>query len=491
MADPSPLSPASFPTRTVAIIKPHALSHRLDIERRITESGFEIAKERQMMFRENDRDVEDLFGVNNAISLAEGPCWVYVLERRRAVEVLKTLMGDEDPDTARRSNANSLRALYGTSIHDNALIGSPDNTTAEHQISILFASSPPFRATDLPYSPSLVGNTGSLRSITSSILSALNRENGDEGFVASTSHSPISGKATSTTGRSSRDRSSSSFRARPVPATNGAPSIKPRLSRAAELRAGLVQPIVSIWHEGPREAISKEEHERTFANVPGHKRTESIAVASTAPPAVAPRMTRAASLRQGIKDASPIKPRVRNVEAEKKTFEGVPGHRRRETLQVASVQPPTVAPRINRTAALRAEKDKPPPSSYMFRAPSAPKAPSVTSSNTDSTTSRRLSLSRSSSSSLIAPSSTSRRPSTAHGPGTRPASATLSRAPSAVPPPTSPPKRSMSAVPADPPASVRKPTIEPRQNRSALLRAKKLESTRDGSGKINGRPVFV
>jgi hypothetical protein len=48
-----------------------ALPNRLDIERRITESGFEIAKERQMMFRENDRDVEELFGVNNAISLAE------------------------------------------------------------------------------------------------------------------------------------------------------------------------------------------------------------------------------------------------------------------------------------------------------------------------------------------------------------------------------------------------------------------------------------
>lgn len=291
---------------------------------------------------------------------------MYVLERRRAVEVLKTLMGDENPDAARQLNANSLRALYGTSMHDNALIGSPDNTTAEHQISILFASSPPFRATELPDSPSLVGNTGSLRSITSSLLSALNRENSNGGFVKSTSHSPVSGKGTSTTGRSSKDRSAgSSFRARSVPATNAAPSIKPRLSHAAALRAGIVQPAVSIWHEGPREAISKERHERTFANVPGHKRTESIAVASTAPPAVAPRMTKAASLRQGIKDVSPTKPRVRNLDAEKQTFEGVPGHRRRETLQVASTQAPVVAPRINRTAALRAERDKPPPSSYM------------------------------------------------------------------------------------------------------------------------------
>ena len=290
--------------------------------------------------------------------------WVYVLERRRAVEVLKTLMGNEDPELARQSNANSLRALYGTSENDNAIIGSPDTATAEDQISVLFASSPPFRATDLPDSPSFAAQTGSLRSITSSILSALNRDNGDEGHEASSSQSPISGKGWSTAGGSSRDRSrSSGFRARPVPASITTPQIQPRLSRAAALRAGVVQPNVSIWHEGPRQALSKEEHERTFSNVPGHKRAETISVASTAAPVVAPRMTRAASLRQGKIVISPAKPRVRDSEAEKKIFEGVPGHRRRETFQVASVQAPTVTPRINRSAVLRAEKDKPPPSS--------------------------------------------------------------------------------------------------------------------------------
>lgn len=436
---------------------------------------------------------------------------MYVLERRRAVEVFKTLMGDEDPNAARHLNPNALRALYGTSIHDNALIGSPDNATAEHQISVLFASSPPYRATDLPDSPSFVGNTASLRSITSSVLSALNRENSVEGFLGSTSHSSASGHATSATGLSSKDKSAnSSFRARPVPATNAAPSIKPRLSHAAALRVGIVQPTVSIWHEGPREAISKEQHERTFANVPGHKRSESIAVASTAPPVVVPRMTRTASLRQGIKDVSSNKPRVRDPDAEKKTFEGVPGHRRRETLQVPSIQAPTVAPRINRSAALRADKDKPPPSSYMcaclysvfernlltdtspetVRTPSAPNTSSATSSHTVSTTtSRRASFSRSSSSLHMEPPSTSRRPSSASG--TRPASTTLMFANSTIPPPTSPPRRSSSTVPTSAPVSTRKPAIEPRQNRSALLRAKKLEGARDGSGKVNGRPVFV
>ncbi|KIJ54419.1 hypothetical protein M422DRAFT_775529, partial [Sphaerobolus stellatus SS14] len=295
----SPSHPTSYPTRTVAIIKPHALPHRLDIERRITEAGFEIAKERQMMFRENDGDVEDLFGVNNASALGEGPCWVYVLERRRAVEVLKTLMGEEDPEAAHQSNTNSLRALYGTSLKDNAIFGSPDTTTAEHQISVLFASSPPFRMTDLPNDPPFPYPTGSLRSITSSVLSELNRMNEDASNGTNTvksvsSKASANGKSTTTNG--------STFRARPLPATTAEPKIRPRLSHAAALRAGLVEPKVSIWSEGPRKPLTKEQLQHTFANVPGHKRAESIAVASTAPPTIAPRMTRAASLRHGVKD---------------------------------------------------------------------------------------------------------------------------------------------------------------------------------------------
>ena len=66
--------------------------------------------------------------------------WVYVLERRHAIKVLKTLMGNEDPELVHQSNANSLHALYGTSKNDNAIIGSPDTATTKDQISVLFAS---------------------------------------------------------------------------------------------------------------------------------------------------------------------------------------------------------------------------------------------------------------------------------------------------------------------------------------------------------------
>jgi nucleoside diphosphate kinase len=117
LPEPSPPQPATATTRTVAIIKTHALKHRFDIEPRILEASFEIVKERQMEFdTESDPEfLDELFG-DDAHSLAEGPVWVYVLERRRAVEVWNSLMGDPDPTVAHENSPNSLRALYGISL---------------------------------------------------------------------------------------------------------------------------------------------------------------------------------------------------------------------------------------------------------------------------------------------------------------------------------------------------------------------------------------
>ena len=39
---PTPTSPLVISTRTVAIIKPHAVDHRFEIEHRITEGKFEV-----------------------------------------------------------------------------------------------------------------------------------------------------------------------------------------------------------------------------------------------------------------------------------------------------------------------------------------------------------------------------------------------------------------------------------------------------------------
>ena len=269
-------------------------------------------------------------------------------------------MGDRDPEFARKDTPNSLRALYGISLEQNGIMGSPDVPIAELQIASLFASSPIFTTTDLPDD-----QYGTLNSVSSSVLSALKEAaNADEGYAASNGTNPStvggsSGKAT-TNGKTT-------FRARPLPLTTAQPDIVPRMSRSAALRAGLA---VEKTESGPRAPLSKERLAMTFANVPGHKRADIIQVASTAAPVIAPRMTRAASLRLGVKPAESTRRRaLSNDDAVKATFEGVPGHKRRDSIAVASTKAPTMAPRLNKSAALRAQKEQAPPTSFMCRSP--------------------------------------------------------------------------------------------------------------------------
>lgn len=273
-------------------------------------------------------------------------------------------MGDADPVIAQKLSPNSLRALYGTSVVQNAVMGSPDYDSAELQIASLFASSPPYPVADLPD----VTPGGSMRSMNSAFLEKLQYAAGSEngGYAASSGTNP------STVGGQSRR---ASFKARVIPTSHTKPDIVPRTTRAASLRAGIaVEKVPSVARAPPtKEAIAK-----TFANVPGHKRTGTITVASTAPPVVAPRMTRAASLRLGQPPApKPVRATTSEgaatrsasaagtLEKKKSTgFDGVPGHKRRESFSVASTKAPTVAPRTNRSAALRLQKDNAPPSSW-------------------------------------------------------------------------------------------------------------------------------
>lgn len=267
-------------------------------------------------------------------------------------------MGDRDPEIARTTAPNSLRALYGISHAQNGLMGAPDEQTAEIQIASLFSSSPPFPTSELPEfgSPS---RYSSIRSISSSVLSALRKGSSDEGYAQSNGTNP------STVNGSQKVNANGKilFKARPIPATHSNPTIQPRTTRAAALRAGVD---IGKTPVAPRGPLSKERLAKTFANVPGHKRAETITVASTAPPTVAPRMTRAASLRLGQQPASPVRRRAITDPA-KDAFAGVPGHKRRETISVASSKPPTVAPRLNRSATLRTHKDAQPPSSFMCK----------------------------------------------------------------------------------------------------------------------------
>ncbi|KAF7979645.1 hypothetical protein HWV62_41613 [Athelia sp. TMB] len=442
---PATPPPPGARTRTVAIIKNHALDRRFDIEPRILQADFEIVKERQMEF-DTETDPEtlyELFG-DDAACLAEGPVWVYVLERRRAVEVWNTLMGDADPAVARAAAPTSLRALYGLSARQNGVMGAPDTPTAEIQIASLFASSPVYPTSPLPDEP----NSPAPSNLTAQIMETLQRatpRGTGPGYPASSVTSPsVSSPGTQ---RSRVDSSGKpAFRARPVPPTNIAPDIAPRTTKAAALRAGLD---ISPSARGPRVAPTREQQTQAFMDVPGHKRSSTITVASTAAPAIAPRMTKAAALRLGLPPPEPVRPRTMSAAsgAGAGTFDGVPGHKRRESIAVASTRAPAVGPRLNRSAALRAEKDKAPPTSFQFRPP-VKSTPSQAGSRPPSRPSSAQSV-RAPSAPLM------RRAPSLPAPGSAPA----------VAPPL---KRRLSSLAA--------PAIAPRPNRSAQLRAAQMEA---------------
>ncbi|KAE9395069.1 hypothetical protein BT96DRAFT_997964 [Gymnopus androsaceus JB14] len=309
---------------------------------------------------------------------------------------------------------------------------------AEIQITSLFVSSPPF-PTDLPSDD---GRFASMCSISSSILFSQRKTTSDEGYAASnatTDEGSGSGKRLAPNGKAL-------FKARTLPSTHERPDIVPLLGN---LRRKLAN---------------------TFANVSGHKRAETIAVASTAAPTIAPRLTKVAALRLGV--ALPPPPTVRKQPSG--SFEGVPGHKDQT-------------------------KDNAPPTSFMFRGPSEPKLPGGRSNS-------RLSVNESSTSSNAKPS----RPSSAASsrPSARPPSVTrqsLAPAParastssrtnsnanaatngrptsSAKGTPSASAARSPAPEVAEKPKLTRRPSsvslplsIAPRTNNSAALRAAKKE----------------
>lgn len=277
-------------------------------------------------------------------------------------------MGEEDPEEARINSPNSLRAVYGVDKMNNAFGCAIDPTAVD----ILFASSPVWSPGELP---ELNGKDYStIRSVNTAFLVALRQnaspeENSDAAVYANLVRgSSNPGSATSSTGTPrTGDRSPATsgkvpFKARPVPATNAPGSVQPRMTKAAALRMGIAVPTENRRHSLDPSVFQKQYE----GNVPGYKRNISVQVASTAPPVIAPRPTRASQLREG----KPIDaPRRQSLDiARENTFQGVPGHKRKESLAVASTKPPSVAPRANRSALLRQQKlDTPPPSSYMCK----------------------------------------------------------------------------------------------------------------------------
>ncbi|WAR59423.1 hypothetical protein PtB15_11B63 [Puccinia triticina] len=192
--------------------------------------------------------------------------------------------------------------------------------------------------------------------------------------------------------------------ARPVPASQGSttsttrttlapvaslnpPAVLPRPTKASTLRTNpSTEPPASPQQSAPR---LKKTQSQIFENTPGHgfrRANLQTNIASIAAPKTQPRPTKASALRTGPSTGSspPISTTPANgkipshaVRQSVDYFQGVPGHKRLEKIQVDATRRPEIEPRMTKASMLRiaggaappSSATRPPPGSPAFRPP--------------------------------------------------------------------------------------------------------------------------
>uniref|UniRef100_S4RS81 Nucleoside diphosphate kinase-like domain-containing protein n=1 Tax=Petromyzon marinus TaxID=7757 RepID=S4RS81_PETMA len=110
----------------------------------IKEAGFHIAMQKEVILTEEqarefyrEHEGQDYFGTL-VKHMTRGPSLMLVLNREDAVEEWRRLMGPADPDVARKTAPESLRARFARSLLENALHGASNLHHAQENIHLLF-----------------------------------------------------------------------------------------------------------------------------------------------------------------------------------------------------------------------------------------------------------------------------------------------------------------------------------------------------------------
>ena len=134
-----------MPERTLAIIKPDAVSRQLAgrILQRIEDAGFQIRAMRRVALTRPQAagfyavHRERPFFASLTDFMSSGPALVMVLEAPDAIKKWRTLMGATDPAKA---DAGTIRREFAQSIERNATHGSDAPETAAFEIGYFFAA---------------------------------------------------------------------------------------------------------------------------------------------------------------------------------------------------------------------------------------------------------------------------------------------------------------------------------------------------------------
>ena len=134
-----------FPVeQTVAVIKPNAMQQKEQVLRRIEESGFHIAMQKEALLTQElvgaiyqNKNGSEFYDSLKDF-MCSGPSLLLVLSKRDAVSNWRNLIGPVDPMDAQRIAPNCLRAIFGQDILANGLHGCSSRERVQDLIKVIF-----------------------------------------------------------------------------------------------------------------------------------------------------------------------------------------------------------------------------------------------------------------------------------------------------------------------------------------------------------------
>ncbi|KAJ4933487.1 hypothetical protein JOQ06_030315 [Pogonophryne albipinna] len=131
--------------KTLAVIKPDAMEeHRDNILQEIRGRGFSVTQLKEAVL---SRDMAEEFYKEQREKpffkqlvefMCRGPCLMLVLTKENAVEEWRVIMGPTDPEQAKETSPDSLRARFASDILHNSVHGSSNEQHAEEKIRFIF-----------------------------------------------------------------------------------------------------------------------------------------------------------------------------------------------------------------------------------------------------------------------------------------------------------------------------------------------------------------
>ncbi|XP_061578899.1 thioredoxin domain-containing protein 6 [Cololabis saira] len=135
-----------FPKQqTLAVIKPNAVEENKDaILEEIQGRGFSVTQLKEAvlskeMAEEFYKDHKEKPFFNQLVEfMCRGPCVMLVLTKENAVEEWRAMMGPTDPEAAKKTSPDSLRARFAADILQNSVHGSSSEQQAKEKIDFIF-----------------------------------------------------------------------------------------------------------------------------------------------------------------------------------------------------------------------------------------------------------------------------------------------------------------------------------------------------------------